>query len=157
MDDLKQLQEAIQTVSSNLFEIGFGMASAGVAIVSAWVKIHKKIIGDPLEKLDKRINGLTKTSAVNNTSFENRFKEFDQLLEYQDKRIGDLEDKDSNLITTINLNKTQLENLSTNFANHKEQFQELKATISELRDLDTQRQVAIGKVQTFLEVLVSKS
>lgn len=157
MEDLKQLQEAISLVTTNLFEIGFGAVSTGIGIVTAWIKLHKKIIGDPLKLLDKRINGLTRTEAVNNTSQENRIKEVDQLLQIHDSRLEELEKEDSTLISTIQINKSQLERLQTNFEHHKEQFQELKSTISELRELDTQRQVAIGKVQTFLEVLVGKN
>ena len=154
MDELKN---TIEFFSNNSGTISLASLFSAGSVIFGWIKLHAKFIGDPLKKLDSRISGLTHTEAINTTSGENRIREIDQLLELQDKRIGELEKEDKSVIATIQKNKGALEKLKTNFENHQEKFSELSATLKELQNLDTQRQVAIGKVQTLLEVFVGKS
>jgi chromosome segregation ATPase len=146
-----------KTLTENIGAVSIGSLVASGSLIWGWVKLHKKLISDPIGEISKRLDGLTHKQASDRVSLENRHKELDNFFQYHDERLEKLEKEDNTLIQTINLNSSKLERLQTNFANHEDKYQELKLTLTKLQDLDTQRQVAVGKVQTLLEVFIGKN
>ena len=171
MEELKEIANAIKVVKDNSGGLTLGGIGSMVAIVAALAKVHKKFVSDPmkalsdkLEKTDTRLlKGLDKLSRkvdkeddkrLNDLrSNENRIKEIDQLLEYQDKRIETLEEEDKEVLKTIGNVKLDIDRIRSAIEGSNIDISELKASWRELRDLDTQRQVAIGKVETILAMI----
>ena len=90
MDELKAVNDFLKVASDNSGAIGLGSFASAGSVIWAWLKLHKKLISDPIEAVSKRVEGVTHNLANSNqiiesnkTSFENRFKEADQLLEYR--------------------------------------------------------------------------
>lgn len=142
-DDLKAYIETAKVVKDNIQTISLGGFVALGSIVVSFLKLHKKIITEPRDKIQAA------TSANSN-----RLKEFDTIIEQHDKRIESLENEDKSVIATIQSHTSQLEIFKQRLQNNESKHNELKDTLTELRRLDSERQQALGKVQGILEYML---
>lgn len=164
-NEIKEFVSVAKMLVDNVEKIGFGAFFSACSVVIAWVKLHKKFIIDPREKIrkdyEKEIKALKDIFEEKNSEFKNdnqsnynRIKEIDQLLELQDNRIEKLEQEDKQVISDITRNTNQINVFRERLLGSESKYQELKDTLSELRKLDSDRQQAMGKVQGILEFMI---
>lgn len=164
-DDIKQLTSAFKLVVDNSEKISFGAFFTASTIIVSWVKMHKKFIVEPREKLRKEYQDEIKAlkDIFENAAFEvkrdnvsnyNRIKEIDQLLELQDNRIEKLEQEDKQVIANIAENTNKINVFRERLLGSETRYTELKEAFAELRRTDSDRQQAMGKIQGILEFMI---
>ena len=160
MEDLKEIVNAVKVIKDNSGNLTLGGLGGMIAISTALVKLHKKILGDPLKAIEAKIEKVNQDVKKKNdrrklqySSTENRIKEIDQLLEYQDKRLNELEEEDHQMIATMGRVNLDIDRIKKAIEGSNIDIQGLRDSWKELRDLDTQRQVAIVKVETILSMI----
>lgn len=154
---MEEAKSTIKFLSENSGTISVASVVSAGSIIFGWIKLYSKLISEPFKNLGTKVDLLSIKTGQENSINENRFKEFDRYFEDQEDRIASLESEDKQVIKNLQITRSKLEELTTNFGNHKEKFGEVLIALKELQNLDTQRQVAVGRVQTLLEVFVGKS
>lgn len=149
---MEEAKATIKFLSENSGTISIASLASAGSVIFGWTKIYSKFIANPIKGLTDSLASLSEKSRQNDSSNETKFKEFDNSLESQDSRIKNLEKEDKDMIHTLQITQSKMDEFATNFDNHKEKFTEVSLIIKNLQVLDTQRQVAISRIQTLLEV-----